>query len=116
MKEPDAPTLKTAGSTRKQKIYQRIRIHRYVACQRLRGANPCERAMARSPEQISASTAALRALCERRIAVLDGAMGTMIQARSLAEQDFRGERFRNHPRDLRGNNDLLSLTRPDVIG
>ena len=52
----------------------------------------------------------------RRILVLDGAMGTMIQSHGLGEADFRGERFRDHPRDLRGNNDLLSLTRPDVIG
>ena len=57
----------------------------------------------------------LRALFERRILVLDGAMGTMIQRRQLAEADFRGPRFRNHSKDLRGNNDLLILTRPDVI-
>jgi 5-methyltetrahydrofolate--homocysteine methyltransferase len=50
-----------------------------------------------------------------RILVLDGAMGTMIQRRSLEEADFRGERFREHPRDLRGDNDLLALTRPDVV-
>ena len=51
----------------------------------------------------------------KRIVVLDGAMGTMIQRHKLTEADFRGERFRNHPRDLRGDNDLLVLTRPDVI-
>jgi 5-methyltetrahydrofolate--homocysteine methyltransferase len=50
-----------------------------------------------------------------RILVLDGAMGTMIQRHGLTEADFRGQRFANHPRDLRGNNDLLILTRPDVI-
>ena len=50
-----------------------------------------------------------------RILVLDGAMGTMIQGYSLSEADFRGERFRDHPRDLKGNNDLLSLTRPDIV-
>jgi len=61
------------------------------------------------------STAALSALCASRIAILDGAMGTMIQARNLTEADFRGERFIAHPQDLRGNNDLLALTRPDVI-
>jgi 5-methyltetrahydrofolate--homocysteine methyltransferase len=55
-----------------------------------------------------------RLLCER-ILVLDGAMGTMIQRHTLTEADFRGERFRNHPRDLRGDNDLLVLTRPEVI-
>jgi 5-methyltetrahydrofolate--homocysteine methyltransferase len=58
----------------------------------------------------------LDALLARRILVLDGAMGTMIQRHRLAEADFRGERFRDHRRDLRGDNDLLVLTRPDVIG
>jgi 5-methyltetrahydrofolate--homocysteine methyltransferase len=52
---------------------------------------------------------------EKRILILDGAMGTMIQRFKLTEEDFRGERFRNHPKDLKGNNDLLALTRPDVI-
>ncbi len=50
-----------------------------------------------------------------RILILDGAMGTMIQRYTLTEGDFRGERFAHHGRDLRGNNDLLILTRPDVI-
>ncbi|MGA0444800.1 MAG: homocysteine S-methyltransferase family protein [Flavobacteriaceae bacterium] len=50
-----------------------------------------------------------------RILVLDGAMGTMIQKESLEEADFRGERFKDHPCSLKGNNDLLSLTRPDLI-
>src|SRR5687767_6004907 len=54
-------------------------------------------------------------LLRERILILDGAMGTMIQGRQLAEADFRGERFRHHPKDLRGDNDLLVLTRPDVI-
>jgi len=54
------------------------------------------------------------ALAER-ILVLDSGMGTMIQQYPLAEEDFRGERFRDHPHDLKGNNDLLVLTRPDVI-
>jgi 5-methyltetrahydrofolate--homocysteine methyltransferase len=58
---------------------------------------------------------ALERIFAERILVIDGAMGTMIQARQLGEADFRGERFRDHPRDLRGNNDLLVLTRPDVI-
>ncbi len=52
---------------------------------------------------------------EKRVLVLDGAMGTMIQNYKLTEKDFRGERFKNHPVDLKGNNDLLSLTRPDII-
>ncbi|MGH9163164.1 MAG: methionine synthase [Vicinamibacteraceae bacterium] len=59
--------------------------------------------------------AALDALLRQRILVLDGAMGTMIQRRRLTEADFRGERFASHPRDLKGDNDLLVLTRPDVI-
>ncbi len=54
-------------------------------------------------------------LLSSRILVLDGAMGTMIQSYGLAEADYRGERFREWPSDLRGNNDLLSLTRPQVI-
>jgi 5-methyltetrahydrofolate--homocysteine methyltransferase len=54
-------------------------------------------------------------LLAKRILVLDGAMGTMIQRHALTEADFRGERFASHPRDLRGDNDLLVLTRPDVI-
>ena len=57
----------------------------------------------------------LPAILARRIAVLDGAMGTLIQRYKLSEADFRGERFREHPKDLKGNNDLLQLTRPDVI-
>jgi len=54
-------------------------------------------------------------LLRERVLVLDGAMGTMIQRYKLNEEDYRGERFKNHPCDLKGNNDLLSLTRPDVI-
>ncbi len=59
--------------------------------------------------------AALPALLARRILVLDGAMGTMIQRHKLDEAAFRGTRFADHPSDLKGNNDLLVLTRPDVI-
>src|ERR671916_1674012 len=58
---------------------------------------------------------ALRQAAAERILVLDGAMGTEIQALKLSEQDFRGERFRDHGHDLRGNNDLLILTQPDAI-
>jgi 5-methyltetrahydrofolate--homocysteine methyltransferase len=50
-----------------------------------------------------------------RILVLEGAMGTMIQGERLVEADYRGDRFADHPSDLKGNNDLLNLTRPDVI-
>jgi len=59
--------------------------------------------------------AALPALMQQRIVIIDGAMGTMIQREKLVESDFRGERFSSHPKDLRGNNDLLVLTRPDVV-
>ena len=52
---------------------------------------------------------------EKRILVLDGAMGTMIQRYMLTESDYRGERFKSHDHDLKGNNDLLSLTKPEVI-
>jgi 5-methyltetrahydrofolate--homocysteine methyltransferase len=57
----------------------------------------------------------LRELLASRILVLDGAIGTMLQRQRLGEEDFRGERFRDHPRPLQGNNDLLCLTRPDVV-
>src|SRR6476661_5882572 len=59
--------------------------------------------------------AALHDALKQRILVLDGAMGTMIQRYHLTEAQYRGERFRDHPKDLRGNNDLLTLTRPEVI-
>ena len=58
----------------------------------------------------------LRALLAQRLLILDGAMGTMVQRHGLDEADYRGERFLDHPKDLKGNNDLLVLTRPDVIG
>lgn len=57
----------------------------------------------------------IKEILKKRILVLDGAMGTMIQRYSLDEADFRGERFKNHSHPLKGNNDLLSITRPDVI-
>ena len=58
---------------------------------------------------------ALPAILEKRIAILDGAMGTMIQRFKLTEVDYRGERFKDFAKDVKGNNELLSLTRPDVI-
>jgi 5-methyltetrahydrofolate--homocysteine methyltransferase len=61
-------------------------------------------------------TQELAALLEERILILDGAMGTMVQQHKLGEADYRGSRFKDHPKDLKGNNDLLVLTRPDVIG
>ena len=57
----------------------------------------------------------LRRLVSERILVLDGAMGTAIQAYELSESEFRGEHFRDHDHDLAGNNDILVLTRPDVV-
>ncbi len=60
-------------------------------------------------------SALLRSLLDQRILILDGAMGTMIQQHKLGETDFRGARFADHDKDLKGNNDLLLLTRPEVI-
>ncbi|MDA0737400.1 MAG: methionine synthase [Nitrospirae bacterium] len=61
------------------------------------------------------STDRLQELIQQRIVILDGAMGTMIQRHKLEEADFRGTRFANHPCDVKGNNDLLALTQPDLI-
>jgi 5-methyltetrahydrofolate--homocysteine methyltransferase len=58
---------------------------------------------------------AIRDLLAKRILVLDGAMGTMIQRYKLEEEDYRGERFKNWHKDVKGNNDLLSITKPEVI-
>jgi 5-methyltetrahydrofolate--homocysteine methyltransferase len=63
----------------------------------------------------TARLAELQPLLTRRILVLDGAMGTMIQSYRLGEKEYRGERFGDWPRDLKGNNDLLSLTQPAII-
>jgi 5-methyltetrahydrofolate--homocysteine methyltransferase len=63
------------------------------------------------PDATDALTAALR----DRILVLDGAMGTMIQRLRLSEADYRGERFADWPSEVTGNNDLLSITRPEVV-
>src|SRR5262252_7122272 len=52
----------------------------------------------------------------RRLLILDGAMGTMIQRHKLGEAEFRGERFKDHPHDLKGNSDVLVLTQPEIIG
>lgn len=57
----------------------------------------------------------IKSLLEEKILILDGAMGTMIQRHDLSESDFRGERFKEHKHSLKGNNDLLSITRPDLI-
>ena len=60
-------------------------------------------------------TQELERLLRERIVILDGAMGTMIQTHNLDEAGFRGERFKDWPQDLKGNNDLLSLTRPEIV-
>jgi len=57
----------------------------------------------------------LKAILARRILILDGAMGTMIQRHKPTEADYRGQRFKDHPRELKGNNDLFVLTRPEMI-
>ena len=57
----------------------------------------------------------LKSILSERIMILDGAMGTVIQTYKLEEEDFRGDRFKDHEILLKGNNDLLSITRPDII-
>jgi 5-methyltetrahydrofolate--homocysteine methyltransferase len=71
--------------------------------------------MASLPQPDAPVTTALRHLFAQRIAILEGPKGTMAQARNLTEADFRGDEFRRHPCDLRGDNDLLNLTRPELI-
>ena len=68
-----------------------------------------------SKHEAFASRYSLPELLRQRLLILDGAMGTMIQRHPLTEEDFRGARFADHTHPLRGNNDLLSLTRPDII-
>ena len=68
-----------------------------------------------TPFDRASRLALLPDLLRERILVLDGAMGTMLQAHRFSEADFRGERFRDHPRDLRGNSDLLCLTQPAAV-
>ncbi len=78
---------------------------------------PAAPSPAAASTQFTRSTrlARLDALLRERILVLDGGMGTLVQAYTLTEADFRGERFRDHPRDLRGDTDLICLTRPDIV-
>src|SRR5918999_2851012 len=68
-----------------------------------------------SNEEREARVAEFRALLKQRIIILDCAMGTMIQQYGLSEEDYRGERFKDHPGDIKGNNDLLSITQPQII-
>ncbi|MFQ5935308.1 MAG: homocysteine S-methyltransferase family protein, partial [Acidiferrobacterales bacterium] len=75
-------------------------------------------ASSREPNRVynrKQQAAALEHALKERILVLDGAMGTMIQALGLDEPQFRGERFAEHSRELKGNNDLLNITQPDAI-
>ncbi len=71
--------------------------------------------MSALPWADSDTVTAIQAAMAQRILLLDGAMGTMVQDYSLDESAFRGERFADHPQDLKGNNDLLTLTQPDII-
>ena len=57
----------------------------------------------------------LEALLAERIVVLDGSWGVLLQNRGLTEEEWRGERFRDHPRDVKGDPDLLNLTRPEIV-
>src|SRR3984893_6138335 len=68
-----------------------------------------------TPPQKNSRAQAFMALLRERLVILDGAMGTMIQRHALSEEQFRGERFAAWRSDLRGNNDLLSITQPAII-
>lgn len=70
---------------------------------------------AMAPDTLSSKSAVFTNLLRERILILDGAMGTMIQRFKLTEADYRGEEFKNPPKDVKGNNELLNITRPDVI-
>src|ERR1700757_2738831 len=80
-----------------------------------RGRRKTESAAMSERNKISPIEQQLRALARERILVLDGAMGTMIQSLKLDEEEFRGARFDAWNREVRGNNDLLNLTKPDAI-
>ncbi|HVE99753.1 MAG TPA: methionine synthase [Rubrobacteraceae bacterium] len=67
-------------------------------------------------EEREARAKEFRAQLKQRIMLLDCAMGTMIQSYDLSDEDYRGERFKDHPGELKGNNDLLSITQPGIIG
>ena len=67
-------------------------------------------------ERITLRRRQLETALSKGIVLMDGAMGTMVQRHRLEERDFRGKRFENHGKDLKGNNDILAITRPDVIG
>src|ERR1700756_4072777 len=65
--------------------------------------------------QQGGSMKTIKDLLDERILIIDGAMGTMIQHYKLAEADYRGDRFKDWPSDLKGNNDLLCLTQPQIV-
>ena len=67
------------------------------------------------PLKKTAAFKTIEDIMEKRVMVIDGAMGTAVQKYKLTEDDFRGERYKNHTHDLKGNNDILVLTKPDVI-
>src|SRR5947209_10665197 len=71
--------------------------------------------MTMQPNESKDRTGQLEQLLKERIAIIDGAMGTMIQTHNLDEAGYRGQRFKDWPSDLKGNNDLLSLTQPAII-
>ena len=71
--------------------------------------------MSFEPRKSDSTRKTLEAILSRRVMVMDGAMATMIQSHGLGEADFRGEQFADHPAELKGCNDLLSLTQPDII-
>ncbi len=78
-------------------------------------ASPVTGSRASAPFDRDSRLALLPGLLRERILVLDGAMGTMLQTYRFGEAEFRGNRFRDHPRDLRGNSDVLCLTQPDAV-
>ncbi len=78
-------------------------------------APPNEEAPSGCRRPLTEREIALKKLLAERILLLDGAMGTMIQKYNFTEEDFRGERFKDHPKDLKGDNDLLCFTRPEAI-
>ncbi|XP_068795349.1 methionine synthase isoform X3 [Struthio camelus] len=77
---------------------------------------PTRHAGAESPASTEKSVRdEIESVLQERIMVLDGGMGTMIQQHALSEEDFRGHEFKDHPKPLKGNNDLLSITQPDIV-
>src|SRR5260370_39913037 len=77
---------------------------------------PAQSATPVRPDAAYTRGTALPTLLKRRILILDGAMGTMIQRYKLTEAQYRGERFADLDRDIKGNNELLSITQPQIIG